>query len=67
MSGDSPKTTPADPMDTPLPCAVSLPGMVFHKGVPLRTLVNAAIRWKVRLDQIEAERLARLRAEEAAQ
>lgn len=36
-----------DPLDTPLPCAVSLPGVRFSKGVKLRTLVDAASRWKV--------------------
>jgi hypothetical protein len=36
-----------DPLDTPLPCEVALPGMKFGKGVKLRTLVDAASRWKV--------------------
>lgn len=35
-----------DPLDTPLPCDVTLPGMVLHQGVALRVLVNAAARWK---------------------
>ena len=36
----------ADPLDTPLPCEVSVPGMRFGKGVSLRTFVQAATRWK---------------------
>jgi hypothetical protein len=35
-----------DPLDTPLPCDVKLPGVTFRKGVALRTLVEAAARWK---------------------
>ena len=38
---------PLDPLDTPLPCAVTLPGMTFGEGVSLRALVDAASRWKV--------------------
>ena len=37
----------ADPLDMPLPCDVNLPNMRFGKGVSLRTLVDAAARWKV--------------------
>jgi hypothetical protein len=40
-----------DPLDTPLPCDVRLPGVVFGKGVKLRALVNAAARWKERADR----------------
>ncbi len=47
-----------DVLDTPLPCPVELPGMVIGKGVALRVLVDAAHRWKSRLDDIERERMA---------
>lgn len=40
-----------DPLDMPLPCAVKLPGVVFGKGVSLRTLVEAAARWKAMADK----------------
>ena len=33
-------TKPADPMDTPLPCAVTVGHGTIGKGVPLRTLVD---------------------------
>ncbi len=35
----APKAAPADPMDWPLPCAVTVGHGTMHKGVPLRTLV----------------------------
>lgn len=39
-----------DPLDTPLPCDVRFPGVAFSKGVKLRTLVEAATRWKQKAD-----------------
>lgn len=36
----------SDPMNTPLPCDVSVDGVTFRKGVPLRTFVEAATRWR---------------------
>lgn len=43
----SPQAEPvANPLDTPLPCRIDLGGMSFGKGVKLRTLVNAARRWR---------------------
>jgi hypothetical protein len=35
-----------DPMDTPLPCEVICGPIRFSKGVRLRTLVEAAERWR---------------------
>ena len=48
---------PADPLDTPLPCAVELPGMRIGKGVALRVLVDAARRWKQQLHERHAARV----------
>ena len=52
------RDVPFDPLDTPLPCDVLLPGMTIRQGVPLRTLTQAAARWKARLDEIERARIA---------
>jgi hypothetical protein len=41
----TPPATPADPLDTPLPCVVEINHIRYGKGVKLRTLVNAARRW----------------------
>lgn len=38
-------TETTDPLDTPLPCEVRINHIRFSKGVPLRTLVDAATRW----------------------
>lgn len=40
-----------DPMDMPLPCDVKCGSVTFSKGVSLRTLVNAAARWKAIADK----------------
>ncbi len=40
-----PAATTVDPMDTPLPCSVTVGGTTFGKGVALRTFVLAAQRW----------------------
>lgn len=41
------RITPFDPLDREkLPCDVRIGGVVFRKGLPLRTLVNAAARWR---------------------
>lgn len=56
-----------DPLDTPLPCNVGLPGMMIRKGVALRVLVNAATRWKRSADEafaathVDREAAAKLR------
>lgn len=36
----APAPQPADPMDWPLPCAVTVGHGTMHKGVPLRTLIQ---------------------------
>lgn len=46
-----------DPLDTPLPCDVKVPGAVFRKGVSLRTFVTAAARWKAKADEAFAASL----------
>lgn len=46
-----------DPLDTPLPCEVRFPGIIFGKGVSLRTLVNAATRWKAKADKAFVQEL----------
>jgi aconitase B len=50
-------TTSTDPLDMPLPCDVRFPGVTFGKGVALRTLVNAATRWKARADEAFAAKV----------
>jgi hypothetical protein len=35
-----------DAMESPLPCDVVLPGVIFRKGVKLKVLVTAASRWQ---------------------
>lgn len=34
-----------DPLDTPLPCDVTIAHITFRKGCTLRTLLSAATRW----------------------